>query len=358
MTDHDIISQALAALGAEGGEFYLLQKGGKALLALPRNKEAALIALSLYQPQRPFAKLMVAGVKVAIRFGVMPLVLKRVLLERGLQKSGIRGPELRTETVGVLLGNPDHVIRRAIVSFQGRKGFEVAKIAFGKKGVALMEREAATLASLPPGVVGIPHFLGTHHQEEAGVMRMPYLRGGALGIKNPEYYLNLLQAWLLEEKARPVESFSEWDQIKSVLSGQLKPPGLEALKRLAGLRVKPAIRHGDFAPWNLIRDEEGEVFALDWEWGVPCGISGFDLIHYLTQELRLVQRLPAPDILVSLRRTLQSAPFENYLDAAGWKGQGPECFDNLLLVALAFGVSLQIEGIADLLELLLVSLTF
>lgn len=352
MTDQEIIARSLGALGAPraaGEELYLVKKGGRVLLALPRDKEAALMALRLYQPQRFIAKVFVQAITLAVRLGIQSFFLKRVVLgDEGQEPEREAGEDLqvRRGSAGVLLGNPDHLVRRAIVSFRAQNGFEVAKIAFGKEGVTLIEGEAQTIAQLPKGRSGIPEVLGTHHREEIGVMRMPYLNGGMLKANDPEIYVNLLSDWFLDEARCPLGSFAEWEKIESVLS--VLPQGEDHLARLKNLSIKPSIRHGDFAPWNLIKDQTGKVLALDWEWGVARGVSGFDVVHFLAQEMRLVQGLSANEIVRSLKMTLKTEPYARYLKVAAWG----DFHDELITAAVAFSFASGLEGFKELLEVI------
>jgi Phosphotransferase enzyme family len=47
--------------------------------------------------------------------------------------------------------------------------------------------------------------------------------------------------------------------------------------------------HGDFAPWNLLRTNEGWVL-IDWERATPDGPAFFDVFHYLVQSHSLLGR--------------------------------------------------------------------
>ncbi len=347
MTDFEVISRSLAAVGAAGREVFLVKKGGRVLLALPGEKEAALIALRLYQPQRTVAKVFVRAISFAVHLGLHKSFLKRMWVGEETSGEGEGMPAVVAETAGVLIGNPDHLVRRAIVSFRTGNGFEVAKVAFGEKGVNLIEREATTIKSLPENVRGIPRLLGTHHTGEIGVMRMPYLKGRFLSADDAESYVTLLTDWLRDEPSCLLEDFPEWEGIERTLSG--RSDGGEILECLKGLKLTPGIRHGDFAPWNLIRDENDEILALDWEWGVPRGVPGFDLIHYLTQELRLVQRLTPSAIVEAVEFTLSKEPFSTYLRRAGWGDSHRELF----IAALAFSLGSNLKGSEAILEDLL-----
>ncbi len=38
--------------------------------------------------------------------------------------------------------------------------------------------------------------------------------------------------------------------------------------------------HGDFKPWNILRNRTGGIVAIDWEFSEPQQIMGLDVIHY------------------------------------------------------------------------------
>ena len=62
---------------------------------------------------------------------------------------------------------------------------------------------------------------------------------------------------------------------------------LEVLDRLPSV-----IEHRDFAPWNLLVDEDGTLRAVDWESSVRCGLPLLDLWYFLTYLALAVERLP------------------------------------------------------------------
>jgi hypothetical protein len=65
---------------------------------------------------------------------------------------------------------------------------------------------------------------------------------------------------------------------------------VEHLRRLVANhgteRVTTASWHGDWVPWNMVRDS-GDVLLWDWEHYEDDVLSGFDHIHYLAQTRRL-----------------------------------------------------------------------
>ena len=59
------------------------------------------------------------------------------------------------------------------------------------------------------------------------------------------------------------------------------------------------LSHGDFAPWNLLRTEDGWVL-VDWESSSPSGPAFFDPFHYLVQSHALLGRPTDDELLRAL----------------------------------------------------------
>lgn len=53
----------------------------------------------------------------------------------------------------------------------------------------------------------------------------------------------------------------------------------------------PAVRvHGDFVPWNIKKNNDGTLCALDWEYSEPIGLPYYDLSYYQTQVAHNLRR--------------------------------------------------------------------
>jgi len=48
--------------------------------------------------------------------------------------------------------------------------------------------------------------------------------------------------------------------------------------------------HGDFAPWNILKQRGGDLTLIDWEFSEPDGVAGVDLVHYLLVTKQLLGR--------------------------------------------------------------------
>ena len=51
-----------------------------------------------------------------------------------------------------------------------------------------------------------------------------------------------------------------------------------------------ALQHGDFAPWNLVRNGDEIIRAVDWEYGELQGFPHIDLAYYVLQLAALIYR--------------------------------------------------------------------
>lgn len=316
MNGRKLLVTVCGLLDPSAQQLATLHRNGRILLGLPRNPGAFAKALQLYQPQRLAAKLLVAAVGFMSRCRSHCFFLPVVKLGNRLQGSEPLLAGIESGSCGVLLGSPEHRIRRAIASYRNEGKWEVAKVSFGKEGANLLEQEAKTLEELGKHVAGVPHMLGLHTAEDATVMRMNYLSGKRIASGESSQALRLLDSWISSEPAAELPAFPEWNAIEAALSGS--PEAEEALDSLASERVRPVICHGDFARWNLLKQPDGTLMALDWEWGHSNGMPGIDLVHYFLQDARLVDRLQPSEAIRNTVGKLNAPACRAYLQQTGW----------------------------------------
>lgn len=316
VSDGNAIFTALSAVGSVPDDFALLRRGGRVLVALPSHRAAALRTLRLYQPQRWKARVAAILTRWIISGGIHRLILPKLRHAGG--KAALEPPfqGCLPGTAGVMLGSPEHQVKRAILCYETSSGNEVAKLAFGQAGKAVIEGEAAALSSLPAGLAGVPQFLGVHHGRDFSILRMPCIEGVPLQDRDMNAALTLLRAWISDAPFMPASQFPEWPAILAALNNH--GDGQAAIEKLAGLQLKPTVRHGDFARWNLLRTGEGPLMALDWEWAHPAGMPGLDLVHYILQEARLVERLAPADAIRKTIDVLRQPCCTQYLEVTGW----------------------------------------
>jgi glycosyltransferase involved in cell wall biosynthesis len=294
-----------------------VHRRGETLLSLPNSVSGAAQALKLYHPQRLEARL-----KSRVLHGVVRTSLHRFLLKAGEPATGPESGQWDFQhdpaTAGIMPGSSDHVVPRAIASYRGENGWEVAKLGLGPEARRMLENEAAVLAILGENGGHSPPCLGLHHQEQMCILRMPRLEGDPHRQGNVDGALDLLETWSRDKDPKAMEEFQEWEAIRSAL--ETNESGRKALGQLAGRKLSPSITHGDFAAWNLLSLPQGRLIALDWEWGNPQGMPGLDLVHYFAQDARLVRRMPTRAVIHNLVENLSNPRAAAHLARVGWDG--------------------------------------
>ena len=316
MTDSELVARVLGVFDPGGADMFGLSRSGRLLLGLPSEREAALRALQLYQPQRRLARGMVAVVHGLLRYGLQRWMLPRLHVAGDAVAVSPALNGIEPGTCGVLLGSPEHRVRRAIASYRNAGAWEVAKISFGESGAQVLEQEARALGELEVLAAGVPKLLGLHHGADVTVLRMPYLTGRPIALGEYDAALRLLDQWRTGQPPKAIIEFSEWMSIASGLAGCKN--GDRVLERLSREVLRPVICHGDFTRWNLLRRVDGSLVVLDWEWGHRNGLPGIDLVHYFLQDARLVMRLNSVRAIKQALTALDFPASREYLRQTGW----------------------------------------
>jgi len=311
------ISKFEACLLAPGQTNYYVFRRGEVMFSLPESNEGALRALSLYQPQRRLAR-----VKKRVLQAIIETSLHGKILQRGVPRGSGVPPrwafDYSPASVGIMKGSSDHLIPRAIASYRSPEGWEVAKLGLGTEAREMLRKEAAVLRAIGERSSHAPTCLGLHECEEMTVMRTPYIEGAPYEMRDTAEVLAILSEWAGEEEPRPLCEFEEWKAVQSVL--ELSETGRRALPLIAGRMLSPGISHGDFTSWNILRQRDGSLLVLDWEWGKLAGVPGLDLVHYFAQNLRLVHRLGAHAVIQGVLDELAQPVAREILRKGGWHG--------------------------------------
>lgn len=332
MTDDEMIRMALSAVDASISDNVLLRRNERFFMALPAGRTAAMRTLKLYQPQRPKAVLAMCGLRLLAAWGLHRFFLPKMqgCAVRVLLKPKFEG--CVPGSAGVMLGSPEHRVQRAILSYQTGHGWEVAKLAFGEEGRSVIDGEYAALNAMPTGMPGIPQAFGVHHGDEFSILRLPYLDGDPLMPRQRVRGIDLLESWIRDIPAKPACELPEWPAIRAAL--ETSDSGIRALERLATRNLRPVIRHGDFARWNLLERKDGKLVAIDWEWAHPEGMPGIDLVHLFAQDARLVNQLEPNAVVRAAEHSLSSQQCRRYLEQTGWQDN----IRDVILASIAFTV--------------------
>lgn len=150
---------------------------------------------------------------------------------------------------------------------------------------ARLAHEARILNALPPGLG--PKVLRFSEFAEgealvttpvAGTTVPPHLRPSnrAVSYLNGLYISHELSLsnhpWVRELQQRLGDKVDKW------------------LEPLATKAWSVVFQHGDFAPWNVIRTPQGNLTAIDWEYGSTEGFPYLDALHWVLQVSALIRK--------------------------------------------------------------------
>ena len=291
----------------EGSRWFVLKRKGRCLLLVSDTAAEETGGFDLYQPQTLIARSMVRLQRWAIRFAGRPLGLTSIYLGNGGAVSAT-SRHFGGTADSVLLGNPCQLSRRAVVRLKLETGgFLVCKTGFSKEARALILREKTFLERIheKPNVLGIPALYGPYGSSDYDAFAMEFIQGSSTGRDNWKSFVKVLSSWLSNEPCSP--------SLFAATSREIgKAPGFD---------VKKSLRHGDFAPWNVISRADGKPVVIDWEMGAEDGVAGWDLTHWLVQEARLVGKLDDEQVCDVALSGLKDLEFSDFLERAGWGGK-------------------------------------
>jgi hypothetical protein len=314
-----IHSRLLSGIDFSKSGYSVLARHGQPLLLIPAGKLAARQTLELYQPQSRIARFAMAGLKTACIATGVSKFLPKLGMEYRLGNEIQRGmpfdqTDIDEGRVGFLLCNPKHECARVIAIRTGDAP-RIIKWA-DATGAKVVAQEAASIQRLAERkLAGVPVVFedggGTDGSRWFEMERLDASR-----IKSVADFraVGLLSAWMGEERENPAET----DLLKSIWNAGEGSVRWKAPKSMSALRVRKAVMHGDFAPWNL-REKRGAASAIDWEWAREDGLAGVDLCYGLLQEALLVHRLaPRRALQAVLLAATRTPAARAYLEQAGW----------------------------------------
>lgn len=335
--DHDFLS-ALGGDLDEGPSWRCLFRNGNLLVVFRSTGAGARRARELYSPQRLVAKL-------AVKALLGPLGLWRVLpkIQWGADPKSLLAVTTGCEGVNaeaILLGNPKHEARRAIVLGNGK----VLKIGGSGKAADFVRKEAHFLKDHGSDLKGVPLPLGYYEEGQGAALSLPHFSDGAL---SREELVAMTQSWLDDDELA-IEQLEGWEMV----TGSSRDGAKQVADTCRGISLKSSLMHGDLAPWNVRMTRAGNPIPIDWEGGRIHAVPGWDLIHYIFQTLVLVERRSPDDTLTEIMAFLGSPRSQNYLIQAGWQGR-----ENFLFASYLIAMATEDSHITPILERLLNSPT-
>lgn len=318
----------IAKVTTGAGGLSVLTAGSRLALALPANRQAAMVVANLYQPQRWKGRIFSGVAKAVIILGIAKWrptfkgARSASPLAHWLQKSAAMG------TVGFLGCNPNHGPRCVLAGIDPTSGEKfIAKLGLDGSAGAV-RREAAVLERLSERFPGVVRSMGLETSDtkpqshdpacafDWALLRLPHLGTEApRSMVDPRVH-ELLDQWLGTDE-KPLGHIPWADNLTRKVATNEAPEGWHT--RMVAHPIRTALLHGDFAVWNLRNTQSGLV-AIDWEWGVEDAAAGIDLAHGLRQECYMVRGMKPERAVAWMLEQAASPIWSGYLDLCGWAG--------------------------------------
>ena len=309
-------------------------------MALPDDARNFRRGLALYRPQKWLAGMVVRLLRIA-PFG------SRILPHwKGDHLSS--GPlseildHLEGDLNGLLLGNPLQESRRAILlTDTGSQGQLIVKLGTTPLAIAKIEREGDFIQACDKKGWMMPEIHYFWKEENWSAFAMTFHEAPAKLSRS--VLGRLFRKWAADGRVCALADYAEWKDLRSVMvECQVDSMTLQEMEEL---ELRQTLRHGDFAPWNLLGSgADEELTVIDWEFGEVDSIPGLDLVHYLIVPALLVDGLAPFAALESARASLQNERgLQELMMLWGWRDR-----IDLLLKVYCYSMKGELEGFDDL----------
>ena len=316
--------------------FYCIYKNGSLLLALPRDRNLALMTFALYQPQAWKAVCLAYCLRLLTKIGAHRWVVpcRELTFRDGGPLSELKPMD---GAFGFILGNPESNARRVIMIRRTDDGITVDKVGFSREARETVKTETTIIRSIPEGLAGVLQLKNHHSNDNWSYYSAPMVEGRSPRKQDDHRVLSVLSQWMGYSETLPLLESSQWQRVMGFVQSHGMERFVEALASKGDLQVKIGVYHGDLAPWNVKITSGGRVTIMDWEYGSLKGPAAWDWIHYLLQRASLVDQLPAADTLQVCRDWAHTAKGKVFMDEAGWGGNIELCLGSYLIYSNALG---------------------
>jgi hypothetical protein len=209
---------------------------------------------------------------------------------RGLLTPFMQNLNLRVDRVVVLAGSTPHRNKKLIGQMRDAHGGIVGFLKYGEtpEAQSAIRHEASVVTQLPEGVG--PDLLGIEEGDGSVCMALTPVPGRLLPARLPSdwtpfmTFLKKLESPVI----RPPEQHPWLASLRNRVGARMtaKEWG-EWMETLRDRDWPLTIQHGDYAPWNILCDDEsvgaGKFRAIDWEESVLEGFPFIDAIYFILQ---------------------------------------------------------------------------
>ena len=192
---------------------------------------------------------------------------------------------LKVNSIAIIPGRPTPIQKIKILLLDNSKYIAgYIKFSYLKLAQKRLKQEYEILSNIPRGLGPEPWKLENLLQGVA--LLISPIEGFPIkaSLPPPKEVLNFQKKLVIEREIK----LEDHPWIK-----KLSEKGFSYWKWLEPLERRKwdvVIEHGDFAPWNLICDSDGKIWAIDWEFGDLCGFPYLDIIYYFLQVSALIYK--------------------------------------------------------------------
>ena len=304
----------------------VLMKLGEPLLIVPAGQNArARDQLALFPAQKLLARLARFAWRWTLPLGFAPGGRKEMVrLDRSSALGTFLGSLVRQEgwpQFVLLAGNPRAPGRRFLLLVFDANGHPAAVVKAGcdAAAAALIDQEATFLEQSDGRIPGIPRLRARFAHGITRAFALDYVPGDSPGDEICKEMAQLLNAWLRQDRRVRLGDLPAWQRLEAVSSGDAVFRQVAAM--VAKLEVRPAVFHGDFAPWNVkVSPADGSWRVLDWERAVWEDVPGWDWFHFRLQTALLVREQNAAGLVNTAEALLAHPAYQAYSAMCGTAG--------------------------------------
>ncbi|HNP27955.1 MAG TPA: hypothetical protein PKK23_02845 [Nitrospirales bacterium] len=185
----------------------------------------------------------------------------------------------------ILVGTPGPTQKLIVQLWDGKNVVGYLKYAEKPAARVRLKNEYQVLLDLPKGLAPIPLKYGAMGDGEA-LLSTPVFGRAFSPTPYPvkrivEYFNGLKISGPLILNDHP------WIRMYAERNENIVQPWLDVLSRRKWSIV---FSHGDSAPWNIFNLANGNVQAIDWEYGTCQGFPQIDIVQYILQVAALIYR--------------------------------------------------------------------
>lgn len=315
---------------------YCIYKKSSLLLALPRDRNLALMTLALYQPQAWKAVCLAHCLRLLTKIGAHRWVVpcRELTFRDGGPLSELKPMD---GAFGFMLGNPESNARRVIMIRRTDDGITVDKVGFSREARETVTAEASVIRSLPVGIKGVLELKNHHSNDNWSYYSASMVEGRSPRKQDDDRVLSVLSQWMGYSETLPLHESSHWQRVMGFVQSHGMERLVETLVSKEDLHVKIGVYHGDLAPWNVKITSRGRVTVMDWEYGGIKGPAAWDWIHYLLQRASLVDHLSDAAALQVCRDWARTPKGKQFMIEAGWGDNVELCIGTYLIYSSSLG---------------------